>query len=159
MRLFWKKKYRAASWLPGAFLHGGVEIGTQNVEHFHFGGAIHADGDGIALADAHARDLAGAGEVRFSGAHLQSSGGIGIALGDLIQTAGEAEVHTHVILDNVGKRFHIISSFLQENPGFAGKKAQHSPSLFSISPYSAIALARFFITEFFIKEYLLKNVY
>lgn len=74
----------------GLLLHCGAEMIAQNVEQLYLGRAVNGNGDTVALADAHGHELEGISDVSTAGTHFQSAVGIGVALGQLRQTAGGA---------------------------------------------------------------------
>ena len=90
-------------------LHGAAEIIAQHIEQLHFGRAIHGNRDLVALADTHGHNLQRAGQIRAAGAHFQGAGGVGIAAGQMGQTACGAQQHGEFILQGIGKGFHGIT--------------------------------------------------
>ena len=85
------------------FLHCAGEMLTQHIEQLYFGRAVHRNGDTVALANAHAHDLHGTGQVCAAGTHFQGAGGIRVALGQFCQTTGRAKQHGKFVLQGIGE--------------------------------------------------------
>ena len=79
---------------------------AQYVEQLDLGRTVHGNGDTVAFAHAQTHNLHGAGQVGTAGAHFQGAGGVGIALGQLGQTACGAQKHGKFILQSVRESHH-----------------------------------------------------
>ena len=93
----------------GECLHCGAEMIAQHIKQLYLRRTVHADGNPVALSDAHGHHFYGTGQVCPAGAHFQGADGVGIGLCQFCQTAGRTQQHGKIVLQCIAERFDGIT--------------------------------------------------